>query len=176
MYIKHLEGRLYDLAKAANRYDVKNDTTPGRVYISDDELDTMDTYVEDIQILAYALGHRVFVSRTQNAVKDDKNEIQYFYLSMRGGTAKLMLSEGKYVVCEGSYIKEDESVNFVPAIHKLREELFENGTISKGILTRDIEFNSPSAAANFVTGNRRNGKINWKTSGGVLLADYLEGK
>lgn len=50
LYIKHLEGRLYDLAKAANRYDVKNDTTPGRVYISDDELDTMDTYVEDILI------------------------------------------------------------------------------------------------------------------------------
>lgn len=175
-YIKHLEGRLYELAKEANRYDVKNDTTPGRVYISNDEIDTMDTYVEDIQVLTYALGHKVFVSRNRSAVKDEKNEIQYFYLSMRAGKAKLMLSEGKYIVCAGSAIKPEESSNFVPSLHKMREELFKNGTIKDGVLLRDVEFSSPSAAANFVSGNRRNGKINWKTSEGMLLADYLEGK
>ena len=175
-YIKHLEGRLYELAKNANRYDVKNDTTPGKVFISDDEMDTMDTYLEDIQILAYALGHKVFVSRLENAIKDDKDEIQFFYLNMRIGKAKLMLSEGKYIVCAGSVIKKEEGINFVPSIHKLRTQLFKDGVIADGVLKRDIEFRSPSAAASFVTGNRRNGKINWKTEEGILLVDYMEGQ
>ncbi len=174
-YIKRLEGELFKLAKEAGRYDVKNDTIPGKVHISEDEEGTIYTYVEDIRLLAYALGHKVFISRQDNAMKDAQDKIQFFYFSMKEGRAKLMISEGKYVVCKDSYVKTTESQDFIESLHNLRNQLFADGTIKKNILHRDIEFNSPSYAAAFVSGNHRNGKKEWKTDAGVTLGEYMEG-
>lgn len=41
--------------------------------------------------------------------------------------------------------------------------------IIDAVLTEDVLLPSPSAAASFVSGSSRNGKITWKTAEGVAL-------
>lgn len=48
-------------------------------------------------------------------------------------------------------------------------EKHRNGVIRNGKVIRDITFNSPSTAANFVTGRSTNGMIAWKNSNGITL-------
>lgn len=52
------------------------------------------------------------------------------------------------------------------SISKVRD-----GVIENGILKEDIQFKSPSTAANFVTGSSCNGLISWKDKDGKKLKD-----
>jgi hypothetical protein len=42
-----------------------------------------------------------------------------------------------------------------------------------GIVLKDCSFNSPSTAAQFVTGSSRNGYLVWKTKDGKKLKDII---
>ncbi len=59
---------------------------------------------------------------------------------------------------------------------KSRTELIQKHAINdngKIILSEDLPFKSPSAAANFCTGSSSNGLILWKTKDGIDLASFL---
>jgi len=48
-----------------------------------------------------------------------------------------------------------------------------NGVVKNGKVTQDVEFKSPSTAANFVTGASTNGMIAWKNENGEVLKSIL---
>ena len=49
-----------------------------------------------------------------------------------------------------------------------------NGVVKNGKVTQDVEFKSPSTAANFVTGASTNGMTAWKDKSGKTLKELLE--
>ncbi|WP_075725479.1 DUF4357 domain-containing protein [Corynebacterium aquilae] len=55
------------------------------------------------------------------------------------------------------------------AVNTLRAA--QGDAVTDSTVREDITFTSSSAAARFVAGNSRNGKITWKTKNGTLLRD-----
>jgi len=57
------------------------------------------------------------------------------------------------------------------SVEKQRE-----GIVKNNVLQKDMSFNSPSSAANFVTGSSTNGIRVWKTQDGKTIKELLEEK
>lgn len=79
---------------------------------------------------------------------------------------------GIIIVKKGSQIKNGEAINFKFPL--LVKETWDNKDIvgKNNILLKNIEFDSPSAAAQFVTKNSVNGWKAWKTEDGIELNNY----
>lgn len=90
----------------------------------------------------------------------------------------------KFVVSAGSPARAEAVPSFagrMPSSHRLREQLLAEKSILPserwpGWLetTRDIECNSPSAAAEILVGRSANGWQEWKTAEGHPLVDFIE--
>ena len=83
------------------------------------------------------------------------------------------VSSGRLTVKKGSMLSADistaEKFRGAKSVGKNRE-----GIVDKCILQKDVEFKSPSTAANFVTGISTNGLVAWKTKDGKTLKDALK--
>ncbi|WP_225830426.1 DUF4357 domain-containing protein [Streptomyces sp. NK08204] len=90
----------------------------------------------------------------------------------------------KMVVLAGSPARPEVVPSFplrMPSSHRLREQLREEGRIRETTtwpgwleVVSDVECNSPSAAAEILLGRSANGWLEWKTTDGRPLADFLE--
>lgn len=80
----------------------------------------------------------------------------------------------RFIVLKGSRVSKNVSksksfkgCNIV--IMKRREKYTRDN-----IVIQDVEFTSPSTAANFITGQSTNGLIKWKTSEGISIKEALQ--
>ena len=84
-------------------------------------------------------------------------------------------ASGAFTVLKGSKVSESvthsEKFKGTKSIVKARE-----GTITDGIVIKDVVFKSSSMAANFVTGVSSNGLITWKDENGRTLKEILSGE
>ncbi len=74
----------------------------------------------------------------------------------------------KLIVKAGSRVSENVSVGKFRSA-KVVLKVRTSGCLKNGILIKDMEFNSPSTVANFVTGSSTNGMLAWKDSNGNAL-------
>lgn len=89
----------------------------------------------------------------------------------------------KFVVLAGSPVRPDVVPSFptrMTSSYRLRQRLIDEGLIADSTqwpryleTTKDITCNSPSAAAEILTGASANGYAEWKTPEGHPLADFL---
>ena len=97
------------------------------------------------------------------------------FLKGRGYEASGTYSDGKITVHKGSKLGYPSSANFKR--NKIAYMLREDSSIVKdGVVINDCAFESPSTAAQFVTGGSRNGYDTWKVDKGVSIGKYLEDK
>ena len=129
------------------------------------------------------LGHKIFIPLNKPVPTNDENntseteEIELFFtrtIKKIGFTAEAtakQTTEG-FVVLKGSKIAPSSGVDntISPGNRKKREEC----KIENNILQEDVLFNSPSSAAEFVTGKSCNGWVSWKTKDGKTLHDLEE--
>ena len=91
----------------------------------------------------------------------------------RGYEAKATYHDGKVLVHKGSGLKFTDADGF-----KHNEQAFsmrENPEYVKdGIVIKECEFDSPSTAAQFITGGSRNGYDTWKIRKGYTLGEFLQ--
>ncbi|MFJ3207536.1 DUF4357 domain-containing protein [Streptomyces flaveolus] len=90
----------------------------------------------------------------------------------------------KFTVLAGSPARAEVVPSFpqrMPSSYRLRQRLIDEGTLveSAGLpgwleTTRDVECNSPSAAAEILVGRSANGYTEWKSADGHPLSDYLD--
>ncbi|POX52047.1 DUF4357 domain-containing protein [Streptomyces sp. Ru72] len=90
----------------------------------------------------------------------------------------------KFVVLAGSPGRPEVVPSFpirMPSSHRLRQRLIDEGVLAESATwpgwletTRDVECNSPSAAAEILVGRSANGWTEWKSTEGHPLADYLD--
>ncbi len=102
--------------------------------------------------------------------------VQTFKCTRGGSDAVGCLVPDGFKVLKGSRVVLDVSDNFKKnnsGYYKMRIALEVNGTIKRGIFTRDHVFSAPSAASAVIVGRASNGKLDWRTQGGKPLADYL---
>ncbi|WP_431989012.1 DUF4357 domain-containing protein [Streptomyces albogriseolus] len=116
-----------------------------------------------------------------------------FRLQLPGGgpeaRGRLLKEKGtngsqKFVVLAGSPGRTEVVPSFphrMPSSYRLRQRLIAEGVLVESAsrpgwleTTRDVECNSPSAAAEILVGRSANGWTEWKSADGHPLADYLD--
>ncbi|CAM1352912.1 GIY-YIG nuclease family protein [Tenacibaculum halocynthiae] len=162
--ILYLEYLAITLAEKVNNYDLsENKQNPKHPTLQRHSLDTMNEFFSDIKFIVEFGGYNIFKTV-------EKTTRLLFYTSGRKSEAKGFYDENGFTVLTGSII-----ANTTVASHsnpEKRESLIEKYTESvngKTVLTKNIEFNSPSTAARFVYGGSRNGWLVWKTKNNKTL-------
>lgn len=102
-------------------------------------------------------------------------KLDIFMISKKGYySAYGIYDDGKVIVLKGSKIRE-KNLNFNRM--SLLENYRNDKTIvdEKNVLKRDVTFNSPSTAAQFVSDSCRNGLLYWRNKENVKLKDIIGG-
>lgn len=98
-------------------------------------------------------------------------------LKSRNGqhNAKGLFDNGKITIKKGSKINLQTADYFNEP--RLNAELKHNKEVvdNNGILKQDVTFDSPTAAAQFVTGRSVNGYVSWRPNDKISLKEYLRG-
>lgn len=181
--ISYLEHKFCNMAIDANRYIVKNGNDPSPGHITEEKESDLEEFVDYAKLVMGTLGHKIFVplNKVAPAAADDTNvpteEIELFLtrkiqkVNFTAEASAKQTSEG-FVVLKGSKIapSSDDDSTISPGNSQKRKEC----KIENNILQEDILFNSPTSAAQFVTGKSCNGLLSWKTKEGKTLSELEE--
>lgn len=96
------------------------------------------------------------------------------YLNGRSCNAKGQYIDGKVIVLKGSTINREFKIyRHGRRVEKIRND---KNYVDGVTVIKDIEFSTPSAAAQFVLGYSVNGKEAWKYEKGISLGKKVEGE
>ena len=173
--ISYLENRFCRMASEAKRYIVKNgnDPTPGN--ITEEKESELEDFIENAKIVMGTFGYKIFEPLISVIISpidiENKDEaVQNFYLKTTKATAVGRRTTEGFVVLKGSTISEAPTKSCPDTIKHLREQ-YADRISDNCMLTEDTLFQSPSAAAGFVTYASANGLIMWATECGKTLRD-----
>ena len=169
--LNYLEYRLHEIALDADRCRVTNGGAPHKGSLPEEKEDEMEDFIDFIRLVVRALGRKVFES-VAGGVPDSIIEDQVFHSKGKKASALAKLTDDGIVVLKGSHLAEELTRSAPKQVIRLREkykELIDNSFV----LSKDIRFTSPSAAAGFVGGASLNGNEYWVTDDGVTLGQYL---
>lgn len=180
--ISYLENRFCGLAVQAKRYVVKNgnDPTPGN--ITEEKESELEEFIDNAKIIMGTLGHKVFIplvvttpapmgAEDTATGTDTSDELLYFDHSGVKATGK-RTSEG-FVVLKGSQISAKLTKSCPDPTLRNREKYA--AKVDKNfVLTEDILFTSPSAAASYIGGASLSGNATWRNSQGITLKNIEE--
>ncbi len=180
--IKYLEKRFIKLAKEAGRYHVVNTNTleNTKSSVSESDCDTLEEMIGDIRLLLFSLGDRVLVPQpSQTSIAEEDMLFFSWSHSKTTSTGTDIITSGKAIgvrkedgfwVLKGSIISKTDKKYLPSGYQKLREQ-YKDLINKKQQLTKDIMFNSPSAASSFVCGRNSNGLTDWKNKDGIPLKE-----
>ncbi len=177
--ISYLESKFIEIIKELRAYKLLNRQTPFVKSIDEKKLCELNEYIElAVNIVVRILGYDIFtpptgdlisVSQSQNnivQISNHEHPILYLESKIRGGgviaASGRYANNGDFVVLKGSKIEASEGTYNNRTVEKRRVDAFEKN-IKDGVLQSDELFNSPSAAATFVTGRSSSGNEKWKT-------------
>lgn len=172
-HIRHLEGKLIDLAKASDRASVQNANSSGSKLPESDRAD-MQVFLASIQQLLPVLGADFLVPIATNPTAQSAAPLR---CEIKGLLATGIRTANGFVVFQGSkaVLNERPAIQPTDFAYKERTKLKQDGVLKACQdhleFIKDTEFSSPSAAASVVHGGTANGLISWKTVDGVTLRD-----
>jgi len=169
--LNYLEYRLHEIALDADRCKVTNGGSPHKGSLPEEKEDEMEDFIDYIRLVVRALGRKVFepvVSRIPESFIGD----HLFHSKGKKASALAKLTDDGIVVLKGSRLAEELTQSAPKQVIRLRAK-FSDSIDSTFVLTKDIRFTSPSAAAGFVGGASLNGNDYWVTDYGVTLGRYL---
>lgn len=175
-HIKYIENCLFNIAQRANRYIIKNNSTPTKPSISESDQAEMNEFIENIKLLTNTLGHKVFEDiRISKSTKQIKQKT-FLIKAARGADAKGIPTVSGFVVLKDSKIAISIVNSLTNSFKKLRQKIIEDGVVIKNeenlIFSKDFEFSSPSTAAVMVMGRNANGLTEWKLPDGKTLKEF----
>jgi hypothetical protein len=177
-HIRFLENRLLQEAKKAGRYRLENSNTSNPKLPESDRED-MEVFLSRIQQVLPVLGADL-LAPVSGASRSTKPQ-QALICKNRGAEARGRRTEGGFVVLKGStaVVAERPSAELQhPYVVALRKKLVLGGALveNDGLLefSKDVEFDSPSAAAAVVHGGGANGLTAWKDAEGRTLKEIEE--
>jgi hypothetical protein len=175
-HVQHLEARLLDMSKQANRAKLDNANSPQMPALSEEETADTESFLSDILSIFPLVGLNVF----EKTIVGKCSSRHEFKIDAKGIISRGYETPDGFIVLKGS----TAVCNEVPSIHRylsdLRKDLQSQGVMtSRGDhleFTQDYLFNSPSTAAGVVQGRSANGRIDWKDYLGKTLKDFQEEK
>lgn len=172
--ISYLESRFCQLAKQANRFDVKNDNDPPQGHPSEEKESELEHFIEFVKIILGTLGYKAFVPVNEDKEKDQRiqeaDSLEEALLCLKTSKAH---AKGKRT-SEGFVVLKDSSLSAKPtkscpiSIQNLRAK-YADRIDAHNVLTEDTLFSSPSMAAGFVNYASTSGLTSWCTGTGKTL-------
>lgn len=180
--ISYLENRFCSLAVQAKRYVVKNGNEPTLGNITEEKESELEEFIDIAKIIMGTLGHKVFIpfvspnpslEVTENTATktDNSDELLYFDRSGIKATGK-RTSEG-FVVLKDSHVSP-KLVKSCPGQTLRNREKYASKVDENFVLTEDILFTSPSAAASYIGGASLSGNATWHNAQGITLKNIEE--
>ena len=166
--ISYLENRFCNMAIQAGRYIVKNGNDPSPGNITEETESELEEFIDYAKIVMGTLGHKVFVPYAPSVDSADDEKLLHFEYSKAKATGR-RTSDG-FVVYKGSAINPAMTKS-CPEGTKTARKKYSSKIDKNNILTADVLFSSPSAAARFLGGASLNGNILWKDADGKPLKD-----
>lgn len=172
--ISYLENRFRNMAIEAGRYQVMNGNDPAHGNITEEKESEMEEFISYARLIIGALGYKVFEpliakmhpEETTTTTETEDEPLLHFSNSKAEATGK-RTSEG-FVVMAGSHISLTMAKSAPDNAIRSREK-YASSITEEGVLTKDLLFTSPSAAAGFVGGSSLSGNVVWKTEDGKTL-------
>ena len=165
-HCRYIERRLIELAKKSNsNRELKNDVIPKPVPLSHTDKTQADNFLEQALTLLPVLNIDYF---DQTAIPTSSVSSPRFTFVTRAGTAEAEIINNEFVVLKNSNTSPNETQSIGPSNRQLRAQLRANGSIAndpasgKWIFTRNVSFETPSAAAGVVGGASIAGPTAWK--------------
>ena len=121
--------------------------------------------------LFFKFGHKVFIPLDEAFDNIPNNNVVKLQLKKRGAEAAGLLTSEGVVVCKGSKLSANPTPSCPDWLKNFRGQ-YANKITADLVLTEDIVFNSPSAAAGFCVFGSENGKIAWKTESCKTLKEF----
>lgn len=163
-HVKFLEHRLIEKAKDVGRYRVVNGNEPAETALPRADRAAMEEFLDNIEVLLGALGHRVFVPLV--AAPAGPSALERFRFAVRNAEAFGAPSDEGFIVFKGSTGLRRSNDSMRSGNMALKEELLASGKLVKdGDLLRfqeDVLFGTPSQAGSMVNGTSCNGRTSWK--------------
>lgn len=173
-HIKYLEGKLIEMTKAADRFELENTNSSGSHLPESDTAD-MDVFLAKVEQLLPVLGQDFLKPVVKETVPVKATELLTCTIKKVKATGRQ--TENGFLVLKGSeaVLEERPSVKKYPYPSTVRSQLLSEGVLTEQsdrlAFAKDYEFTSPSAAASVVHGGHANGLISWKNSKGITLKE-----
>jgi hypothetical protein len=183
----YLEWRLVELAKQAARVTLTNSNEPRGRKLSEAQASDMEAFLEQLQIVLPVLGvNAIRVRKTVPASAIVPADSPVFMLTNQKHKvdARAQQLGDEFTMLEGSQVvatwagtgKAESTKRGYAAYREQHRKLLADGSIEVrggvGILTRDVPFGSPSAAAAVALGRSSNGRLEWKAVDGTSYGDW----
>lgn len=174
-HIKYLESRLHELATTAGRFQIENGNTPTKSSISESDQAEMEEFIGYVRMLINTMNFKVFEPLIKDETSEKTIKEELFLKGARGAVGKGKRTTDGFVVFKGSEMASTTVPSFPRGFDSLREELITGETViedqDKLVLSEDILFSSPSAAAAVIMGRSANGLLEWKNKSGKTLKE-----
>lgn len=174
-HIKYLESRLHELAMRAGRFQIENGNIPTKSSISESDQAEMEEFIEYVRMLINTMSFKVFEPLVKDEPGRNIKTEELFLKGARGAAGRGKRTTDGFVVFKGSEMAFTTVPSFPRGFDTLREELVNGETVieeqEKLILSEDILFSSPSAAAAVIMGRSANGLLEWKSKSGKTLKE-----
>jgi len=173
---KLLEWLAIEKATQAGRYQLENGNGGGEPNVPEWMQSDVAEIFETCEVLLGTLGFPIF-----EPLANRLSDTEHMFLCKRGGAdARGVYNEEGFVVLRGSIARRELTSSACDTIGPKRDELIAAGVLvpaNDGFrFERDMAFNTPSAAAQIVTGGSANGWVEWKNGRGQTLDDvYRKG-
>jgi hypothetical protein len=172
-HITFLEQRLVKRAEEADHFIVKYVREPSEKLLSKPEIATMEEFLENIYLVAAALGFYVFELPLAEPSGAEGGELRFELEN--GVIAKGFSSEEGFVVRAESNAVASDSTSLQGGYRNLKDDLKKKGVLvsdnGKLKFAKDYTFKSSSAAAAVVAGSQRSGPKSWKNNEGKTLGE-----
>lgn len=169
--VNGLEAKAIAYVREHGSYENDNAVVP-KPYVSPYSTASIERLHRDILFRMAALGYDL--NRTYDIPATAST---VFHTKKNGvaGQGKYDKDTGRFTVLAGSEVDLGHKVNKNKTAIDQRERLF-GASVGKQVLTEDVVFSSPSAAAVFVLGGSQNGWTEWVDDAGRTLDEVYRSK
>jgi len=171
-HITFLEQRLVKRAEEAKQYVVEYGREPSEKTLSKPESATMEEFLDNLYLIAAAMGYSVFESQTAELSHDGAGP---FTLKLENGIATGYPTEEGFVVKSGSAAALTDAPSLQAGYKALKADLKAKSVLvaagERLKFAQDYIFKSSSAAAGVVAGSQRSGPQSWIRPDGKTLRE-----
>ncbi|MCK5461282.1 GIY-YIG nuclease family protein [Candidatus Gracilibacteria bacterium] len=167
-HIKYLENYCCNKAKEINKYELENDTTPTQPSLTEQDVDFVLSFFDDLKILIATLGFSIFE-------KNKKEKQNLFICKGKKAYAEGEYAEDGMIVFKGAKSNFEEATSANEWVKNIRDLLLEKRVMHLEndvyVFDEDYTFSSPSSAAVALLGRSANGWTEWKDKKGKTLSE-----